>query len=77
MQEALKAIGFDEAIIGQTRDIATSSTRIIYSVNKCIDILMANNNWEDEEAVEYFEFNISGAYVGPNTPIFLEEYIEE
>ena len=77
MEEVLKADGFDEAIIGQTWDISTSATRIIYSADKCIDILIANNNWEDDEAIEYFEFNVSRAYVGPNTPIFLEEYTEE
>jgi hypothetical protein len=25
-----------------------------------------------DEAIEYFEFNVEGAYVGPHTPIFLD-----
>ena len=24
-----------------------------------------------EEAIEYFDFNVTGAYVGKNTPIFV------
>jgi hypothetical protein len=28
----------------------------------------------DEEALEYFDFNIAGAYVGENTPFILNDY---
>lgn len=28
-------------------------------------------------ALEYFEFNIAGAYMGPDTPLFLEDYVSE
>jgi hypothetical protein len=27
----------------------------------------------EEEAEEYFQFNVEGAWVGENTPIFLEK----
>ena len=31
-----------------------------------------------DEAMEYFDFNVQGAWVGENTPIFLDdEYIVE
>ena len=26
-----------------------------------------------DEALEFFDFNVSGAYVGENTPVFLED----
>ena len=71
----LKADGFDKAIIGVADDIATSSQRLIYDVDKCIQILM-DQGMSDEEAVEYFEFNVSGSYVGENTPIWLYPYEE-
>ncbi len=71
----LKADGFDKAIIGMADDIATSSQRLIYDVDKCIKILM-DQGMSDEEAVEYFEFNVSGSYVGENTPIWLYPYEE-
>ena len=28
----------------------------------------------DEDAMEHFEYNIAGAYVGPKTPIFVFGY---
>jgi len=62
--EFLKADGFDAAIIG----LDERSMRLIYSVKKCIDILI--KDMSDEEAIEYFEFNVSGAYVGDQTPIW-------
>ena len=70
----LKADGFDEAIIGMCSDIATSGERLIYDANKCIDILIKDHDMSEEEAIEYFEFNVSGAYVGENTPIWLYPY---
>ena len=61
----LKADGFDSAVIGYEEN----DMRLIYSVRKCLEILM-----EDEmdyiEAHEYFTFNVSGAYVGEKTPIW-------
>jgi hypothetical protein len=70
----LKADGFNEAIIGMCSDIATSGERLIYNANKCIDILIRDHEMSEEEAIEYFEFNVSGAYVGENTPIWLYPY---
>ena len=63
----LKVDGFDEAIIG----LEVSTNRLIYSVSKCIKIL--SEQMEEEEAVEYFEYNIRGAYVGELTPIFCQD----
>ena len=73
----LTADGFNEAIIGMCSDIATSEERLIYDVEKCIDILIRDHEMSDEEAIEYFEFNVSGAYVGGSTPIWMYPYEEE
>lgn len=62
--EFLKADGFDDAIIG----VDEFSMRLIYSVSKCIEIL--KKDMDEEEAVEYFEYNVKGAYMGEKTPIF-------
>jgi hypothetical protein len=56
--------GFDDAIIG----IDDISMRLIYSVSKCINIL--EKDMSEEDAIEYFDFNIKGAYMGEKTPIF-------
>jgi len=63
-EEMLKADGFDDAIIG----IDWNSMRLIYSVKKCIDILA--KHMSEEEAIEYFEYNVGGAYFGEKTPIW-------
>jgi hypothetical protein len=67
-EEILKADGFDDAVIG----IEESSMRLIYSVEKCIEILM-KQGMNITEAVEYFEYNVSGSYVGEKTPIWCED----
>ena len=60
----LKADGLNDAIIG----VDTKSRRLIYSTSKCIDILMKDMTYE--EAIEYFDYNVEGAYVGEDTPIW-------
>jgi len=45
--------------------------KVIYDKSKVIKKLM---EWMTcEEAEEYFEYNIIGAYVGDGTPMFLED----
>jgi len=63
-EELLKADGFDDAIIG----IDEKTMRLIYSVSKCIEIL--SKDMSEEDAIEYFYFNMEGAYVGEKTPIW-------
>jgi hypothetical protein len=65
--ELLTADGFNKAIIGVSEDF-NQPIRLIYSVSKCLNILMVD--MEYEEAIEYFNFNVCGAYVGEKTPIW-------
>ena len=69
-EELLIADGFNEAVIG----IDPNSLRIIYSMRKCIEILI--RDMSEEEAIEYFNFNVLGAYVGEKTPIFCDDEYE-
>lgn len=66
----LKADGFDKAIIG----VEENSMRLIYSVSKCLAILCEDMSQED--AVEHFEFNVKGSYMGEKTPIWCEDNFE-
>ena len=70
--DILVADGFDDAIIG----VCSHSFRAVYSVSKCIAILVQEHDMEPGEAREYFDFNVSGAYVGEMTPIFVEDELE-
>ena len=65
----LKADGFDDAILGLGRRCGQPDL-LVYDVDKCITILM-KDGMTDEEAIEYFEFNVVGAWMGEGTPIFL------
>ena len=65
---ALMATGFEEALIGFGYQF--NKTLAVYDRNKCLNILMSTG-MDYEEAVEYFEFNVVGSYVGETTPVFI------
>jgi hypothetical protein len=62
------ADGYDDAILGISEGIG-EEPRIVYSHSKIIDIL--KKDMSTIEAIEFFNFNIGGAYVGKQTPIFV------
>jgi len=64
--EALKADGFDDCVIGMTHDGC-----IAYDAYKMIQQLMDKNGMTHEDAVDYFDFNIAGAYLGDSTPVYI------
>ena len=66
----LKADGFDDAVIGVGSRCGSEDV-IVYDAEKCIDILVEEHGMDPDEALEYFEFNTLGAYVGKLTPIFV------
>jgi len=69
--EMLFADGFDEALIGTGDRFGFSGPVAVYDMDKCFEILVVRDGMEYEEAVEYFEFNVIGAWVGDGTPIFV------
>jgi len=68
--EALLCDGFDEAILGMAERINLGPV-VAYSEEKIIQILMERDGMTDEEAYEFFHYNIKGAWVGDYTPIFI------
>jgi len=68
---------YDVAIMGE----CIFSGRIIYSKNKIIEILSESMDLDSEtdrheSAIEFFEYNVLGSYVGTGTPIYLTEHEE-
>ena len=59
---------FDEAIIGVSERIGDVPV-VAYDTTKIVEIL--SRSMTVDEAYEYFEFNILGAYVGDRTPVFI------
>jgi hypothetical protein len=67
-EEFLTADGFDSAIVG----VEPNSMRLVYNRDKMIGILIADEEMEEIDAIEYLEYNTWNAYVGEKTPIFIE-----
>ena len=69
------ADGFEEAIVG----IGQQFTRqfVVDDRQKCIEILMYRDGMNEEDAEEYFEFNVVGAWVGEGTPVFVRQMVPE
>lgn len=70
--EFLIADGFDDAVIG----VDYGSSRLIYSCKKCIEILIEQEDMTAEDAIEHFQYNVAGAWVGEKTPIWCEDSYE-
>jgi hypothetical protein len=70
----LVADGFEDAFIGIGRQFNRSIA--VYDRQKCIDILINRDGMDFEQAEEYFQYNVQGAYVGEDTPIFMEKLPE-
>ena len=62
--------GLEDACVGVARHFNTY--RACYSLAKIIEVLM-RDGMSHEEALEHYEINIAGAWVGDGTPIILEE----
>lgn len=74
--ELMLADGFEAAIVGIAEGCGRSPA-VVYDREKCIAILMERDGMDRDEAEEFFDFNVSGAYVGPGTPVFLVKPEEE
>jgi hypothetical protein len=66
----LEPDSFDEAIVGIVQRIDRDPV-VCYSVDKIIKVL-TESGMDDDEAYEYYEYNILGAYMGEGTPMFLD-----
>ena len=73
-EEAVLADGFDEAFLGMVERYGISAPVALYDKDKCFQILVDRDGMTYEEAVEYFDFNVIGAWVGEYTPMFLNVY---
>ena len=66
----LFADGYDKAIAGVVWD--GERPRVVYKTEKILKILMDRDKMSYDEAAEYFDFNVAGAYMGVYTPLYME-----
>ena len=71
--------GFDSAIIG-TSNLWIGNERVdvlVYDCEKMVEQLMIRDGMDSEEAIDYINFNIEGAYIGKDTPVVVWQYHDE
>jgi hypothetical protein len=52
--------------------VGRRKNRVVYDTELILELLMGRSEMTYEEAVEYFDFNIAGSYMGEYTPFYLE-----
>ena len=70
----LLADGLDEAFLGIS--CGFGPTKAVYDWDKCVEIFKERDGMTRDEAVEWMDFNVTGAYVGEQTPEFIHRYEE-
>lgn len=66
----LMADGFEDALEGYLVRFDGPPVAV-YDREKCLKVLIDRDGMTEEAAEEFFEFNVSGAYVGPYTPLYI------
>ena len=67
----MKAEGFDDCIIGVSHRFGEPLI-LAYDEEKIIKKLMKRDKMTKEDALEFYTYNIIGAWVGKQTPVFIE-----
>jgi hypothetical protein len=67
--DLLRMDGFDDAILGVVERIGLQT--VCYDLNKVIAILM-KQGMDEQDAWDWYQFNMLGAWVGEATSVFLE-----
>ena len=63
--------GLEDAIIGVVEEFG-NGRRILYSRSKIIQILCERDLMTEEDAEEFYSFNILGLYASEQNPVFLD-----
>jgi len=67
--------GMEPAFIGLAERFEEGGHRYfaVYSYKKMVEILVADGDMDDTDAMEYLEFNTVGLYAGPGTPAIMRD----
>ena len=68
------ADGFEKAFVGSTISAFTRRQVALYDRDMCIWILMERDGMREDEAIDFFDFNVIGSWVGEDTPLFIKRY---
>lgn len=68
-EEALYPSDLKEAVIGMVERCGQKPL-VLMSTQKCLKIFMERDGMSEDEALEYFDFNVIGSWLGEGTPCF-------
>jgi hypothetical protein len=74
-EEVLLADGFESAFVG-VASRAGQPLLAAYSYHRAVKVLMERDGMTYEDAVEWMEFNVVGAWAGERTPLWLHEPVD-
>lgn len=63
--------GLEEAIIGIVKEFG-NGRRILYSKRIILSLLQTRDGMTEQEAEEFYDFNILGLYAGEQNAVFLD-----
>ncbi len=70
-KDILLCDGLEDAFVGVCHRF-NQPPIAVYDIEKIIAIYMYRDGMTEDEAREFFEFNVIGAWVGETTPAFIE-----
>jgi hypothetical protein len=59
--------GYDDCIVG----VDESHGRLVYDATQIVARIAARDQISEDEALEYFQYNIASAYLGTHTPVYI------
>lgn len=68
IEKAVTILGFDDAIVGMTEDY-----RLVYDYDKMVLCLMLHEDMDEDDAIEYIDYNVLRAYqlYGESHPVII------
>lgn len=61
---------YDKCIVAVTYH----GDKVVYDTDLVLKCLMEEEGMSDEEALDWFEYNMVGSYLGDGTPIFIKSF---
>lgn len=68
--DAQVADGYDDAFLGFVTFDGGSRSVAVYDYAGCVDVLTGQGDMDEDEAEEFLNFNVTGAYNGEMTPAY-------
>jgi hypothetical protein len=72
-EDVITVDGMEQELIGYGDTFLSSGiTKVaVYDGDACIAALMKEQKWDIDEAMEFFQFNVLGSFLGEGMPVFV------